>query len=1279
MNTYKPDIMDHHIHIHHKFIMPARVYNACLTIVRRSFQLRRFIPVVFNYLIKAGARFQTSAFHWPSATVKLASFYNACQSLLLPINYQQKMKPVLILAQLFVLLATPTLHAQNDIQVQDIVLGNAEVSAPGQVALEPGFQAKEGCNFRAYIGPNQATQSSTTITPPSSNATPAAGTTGQNYIKTVTYRQAETTVPTGSFMNNEAIQYFDGLGRPNQTIAVGASPNGDDLIQPILYDNFGREPIKTLPYTDSKSGEFRTGVDETTVNTYYGTSSSTPAGIISDSLAYTQIGYDNSPLNRVVSQTGPGSHWSSKPVQINYLANDVSKPGWSVDDAGTFTGSDYSENSLYVTETIDEQGNTSREYKDKQGQVVLKESWLNSAWLQTRYIYDDFGLLRCVVPPEASGPSDTELCYYYNYDDRNRMIQKKIPGGGTTTMVYDNRDRLRCIQNANQSGSGEWGFTKYDGLNRPVITGTVTYTGSNIKTDISSDPLNESRDNTNTNYGYTNNTFPSSGENVLTVTYYDDYDFIAISGLNISDSLRSVRYDAAPYNFAAKTVAAPKGRVTGTMVKVLSAPTDAAAVPKNTLYSAVYYDKFGNVLRTASDNHLKGKDVASNIYEDITFLVTQTKQEHFKGAEHIILEKTFEYDHTGRLLATREKVNSQPEITLNAMQYNEVGEMITKYLHSDKVSDSRSFVQKVDYTYNIRGWLSQINDPTLGSDNDLFGMTLFYEGTTGMGSLDPGAGLYNGNIVGMKWNIKNDKTRGYQFSYDGLNRLLQANYAEGASLNANAGSFNESISSYDKNGNIKGLQRNYNNTLVDNLTYTYLNNNKSDQLQKITDTGTPSSDVDDYPGTSQDYTYDANGNMTYDGAKNLNITYNNTLNLPHTVDFGSNNRIFYHYTATGAKLVKHNKPSGSTDSYTHYIGNIVYQGGKLSYIITGEGRLVPIGEGADRRFLYEYNLKDHLGNSRVTFMGTSLGGAIDVVQTTSYYPFGLVLNQYNGNTASGYQKNKYLYNGKELQDDKMTSEALNWFDYGARFYDPQIGRWTTVDPLCEVNRKWSPYNYCKNNPIMFVDPDGMIDVPYENSYSGEDFNDDAIRKLQNNKIATDFNDKNGKLVKHVDDGSNAVFQQAGEGTDLYYQFTGYNGNENEIHWTDLNKPQTGKDEVTKESMENAIQEQQNLNMVNPALTPIPGGSTFCNYGLRNIQRTVGSAYGLDITLDGKANIMANGLSNSLYYIPVNQTTAQSTADNGGLAIIALYNPGGIGHVVTYSVGENKSKGIVANI
>jgi RHS repeat-associated protein len=517
--------------------------------------------------------------------------------------------------------------------------------------------------------------------------------------------------------------------------------------------------------------------------------------------------------------------------------------------------------------------------------------------------------------------------------------------------------------------------------------------------------------------------------------------------------------------------------VTCTMTMVLSDATDASSVQKNKLYSSVYYDKYGQVLRTISDNHLGGRDVVTNLYEDITFLVTQTKQEHYNGSEQITLEKWFEYDHAGRLLATREKVNGQPEITLNAMKYNEVGEMITKYLHSNQTIGNRSFVQKTDYQYNIRGWLTKINDPGLGNDNDMFGMQLFYNDITEMGStIAPPSGLFNGNIVGMKWGIKNETIRGYQFSYDGLNRLSQANYAEGASLGTNAGYFSENITNYDKNGNILGLQRKYNNILVDGLAYTYIT--KTNQLQRVTDSGTSSPAVDDYPGNSLDYIYDLNGNMIYDGAKNFNINYHRTINLPQQLDFGGNNRIFYHYTAGGTKLIKHTVPGTGTGTLTHYIGNIVYEGGTLSYIITEEGRLVPTGTGDDRKFLYEYNEKDHLGNNRVTFMGTDLGGAIDIVQTTSYYPFGLVMNQYNGNIAPGYQKNKYLYNGKELQDDKMTSEALNWNDYGARFYDPQIGRFNSIDLLTDLHSDYTPYAYCYNNPVKLIDPFGLDSTYY---------------------------------------------------------------------------------------------------------------------------------------------------------------------------------------------------------
>ena len=201
------------------------------------------------------------------------------------------------------------------------------------------------------------------------------------------------------------------------------------------------------------------------------------------------------------------------------------------------------------------------------------------------------------------------------------------------------------------------------------------------------------------------------------------------------------------------------------------------------------------------------------------------------------------------------------------------------------------------------------------------------------------------------------------------------------------------------------------------------------------------------------YTYDNNGNLTKDSNKGIaSITYN-CLNLPSVVTFSNGNTVTYTYSADGKKL-RTVHVAGGTTATTDYAGNVVYENGVQKKLLTEEG-YVDLTSGT-----YYYYLKDHQGNNRVVVNGS---GA--VTETNHYYPFG-------GTFASGTVQ-PYKYNGKELD----TKAGLNWYDYGARHYDAALGRFTTQDPLAEKFYSTSPYGYCLDNPVKFVDVKGMFPGP----------------------------------------------------------------------------------------------------------------------------------------------------------------------------------------------------------
>ena len=1007
-----------------------------------------------------------------------------------------------------------------------------------------------------------------------------------------------------------SIAFFDGLGRPIQKIENQQSNTGKNIITPIEYDQLGREVKEYLPYATTSIGlDFVSSAitDQPNFSEYSG------------QVSFSEKQFEPSPLNRLLQQASPGNDWSlanNHTIKLEYQTNTANEVKLFQANAsvvnltvnGYYAVSltqtiNYGANQLYksitknenwVANTSNPNDNTTEEFKDKEGRIILKRAYNNGSTFDTYYVYDQYGNLTYVIPPLVTNALDgfqlDGLCYQYRYDYRNRLVEKKLPGKQWEFIIYDRLDRV-IATGPNYSPFSDqqpttpttaqtlgWMITKYDVYNRPLYTAwqqssTVTTAGRNSLQNIQNGlttALSESKTTTGTIDGvsvfYSNLVAPTVFK-LLTVNYYDNYNFP-----NAPTVPANVDGQLVYYNNTIK----PIGMLTGSWVRVVETST---TTPIKAEIGYTLYDKKSHILETKTTNYLGGYTTINNNINAFTGRINYSLTKHKRlnaDPVEITIKDIYTYSDQDRLLNLSQQlfsngvaqvINGSTTQLLVKNDYDELGKLITKRVGGTDLTGATA-LQKQDYTYNIRGWLKGINnDPTNNLqlnvlENDLFAFKINYNTIqttsllTGLNTFN-GKALYNGNISETYWRTKNDNIiRKYSYEYDNLNRLTNAVYQKPDAAVPVTNSYNENMQ-YDKNGNITFLHRSGNldsDSFVidsDNLNYAY--SSTSNKLAKITDSTTDPSgfkddSIDGFTDTVDDYGYDTNGNMVYDQNKKItNIKYNN-LNLPTEIIFTATKKINYIYNALGIKLKKV-VTNGTVITTVDYLNGFQYLNAVLDFFPTAEGYVKNTVVNTVNVYNYVYQYKDHLGNVRLSYCKDPITGIVKIIDEINYYPFGLQHSNYNGTqyeffeaqpNGSGYnipiliasiptstvitKATKYKYNGKEFQDEL----GLNLYDYGARNYEPAIGRWMNIDPLAEISRRWSPYNYAMNNPLYFIDPDGMTAARFDGVVYGRGHWSNAFRQTSSDEetppddITVGADGKVTNVVKKA--GENQVYQ-----------------------------------------------------------------------------------------------------------------------------------------------------------
>ena len=325
----------------------------------------------------------------------------------------------------------------------------------------------------------------------------------------------------------ESVEYFDGLGRPYQQMVKNFTPSGLNLITFQEYDRFGRKNKDWLPVFTSD--ELITNIESLSESFYINENS------------YDETVYEMSPLNREIKNIGAGNAWADHPIKKEYRTNvkDSKLLGCIyfeiTQDNKLKKNNQYNTGELYIEKIINEDNQIVYIFTDKLGRLLLERKIYNSENIDTYYVYDDYGNLIYVLPPQINFTSTTistthlnYFAYKYEYDQRNRCVKKTLPGGAYIQYIYDNSDRIRLQQDSNQKNKNQWLYYKYDIWGRIVIQGTIisNSTIARLKEDVTKSITYEQFVNNNSYCCYTNNSFPQNNEQYQIINYYDNYDYL---------------------------------------------------------------------------------------------------------------------------------------------------------------------------------------------------------------------------------------------------------------------------------------------------------------------------------------------------------------------------------------------------------------------------------------------------------------------------------------------------------------------------------------------------------------------------------------------------------------------------------------------------------------------------------------------------------------------------------------------------------------------------------